>query len=348
MLKKLLIVTPKIDKDDENLGAFYHWFEEFAKRCDKVVIIADGVGSYSFPENVVVYSLGKDKGSGRLIRLWKFWELFSWHYARTDAVFFHMAMEFVIAASPFMLSCRKLSAAWYAHKSITWRLKLAERLVYFVFTSSRLGFRIPSKKVIYTGQAINTQVFKPANRISETSALRLVTIGRISPVKNQEIIIRACEILKNNFGHAFEFSIVGGPLLPKDQEYLARLKLMVKEKGLEDCIHFEGSRPYSEIPDILRGYDLFVNMSSTGSLDKAVLEAMASGLSVITSNESYSSILPPKYFLEHGSPEFLAERIKSLADEPRPNTGLRSVVEENHSLVKTVDKIINILSENVF
>jgi glycosyltransferase involved in cell wall biosynthesis len=342
---KLLVVTPKIDKDDENLGAFYYWFEEFAKRCEKVVVIADAVGNCAFPKNLTVYSLGKEKNRARFFRLWKFWELFSWHYARTDAVFFHMAPEFVIAASPFLISLKRISALWYAHKSVTLKLKLAERMVDFIFTSSGLGFRLPSKKVIYTGQAINTQRFAPNQelQISTFKVLKMVTVGRISPIKNQEIIIRACEILKNSLNKQWEFSIVGGPLLPKDEEYLLKLKKMVREKGLEGRVRFEGPRPFSEIPQLLNEYDIFVNMSSTGSLDKAVLEAMSSGLSTITSNEAYREILPPKYFLEHQSPQFLAERIKSLMDEPRPNMSLRSIAAENHGLEKTIDRIFHAL-----
>ena len=37
--------------------------------------------------------------------------------------------------------------------------------------------------------------------------------------------------------------------------------------------------------------DLFVNLSDTGSLDKAVLEAMACGLKILTSNEAFKSVL---------------------------------------------------------
>ena len=353
----LLIVAQKFDRTDENLGAFAYWFEACARKAGRAIVIADSVGRYELPQNSSAHSLGKDKGKSRLRRLWTFWELFSRYYPIADAVLFHMGPEFVIAASPFTLSLRKPTGLWYAHKSVTWKLRLAERIADHVFTSSPLGFRLPSKKVHAIGQGIDTEWFAPAPRMHMPGgALRMITIGRIAPVKNYELIIRAASLLKDIFpraphlhaseGRAWELALVGGPLLPRDHSYLESLKALVRAEGLERHIRFEGAHSFSEIPDLLREYDLFLNVSGTGSMDKAVLEAMASGLTVITANEAYRTLMPKKYFLEHLTPEFLAERIKLLADEPRPNLALRSIVVEHHSLENTVAKMVDILSRN--
>lgn len=337
----LLIVTQKIDKDDENLGFFHRWVEEFAKSASKITIITATLGSYNLPNNVFVYSLGKEKDVGKIKRRWKYWELFSRHYARSDAVFFHMAPEFVIAAAPFLISLHRPSSLWYVHKSVTWRLRFAEKLVDYIFTASNFSFRLPSKKVIYTGHAIDTEFFKPAGEKIPSRGLRLLSLGRISPVKNYEIIINACAALRENWQRSWMLSIVGGPLMFRDKEYFASLKKLVKDKGLEDRIFFEGPRPYSEVPSIYYNHDIFISVSTTGSLDKAVLEAMASGLTVVVANDAYADILPAKYFIDHTGPEFLAERIKMLADEARPNAELRSIVVNFHSLEKTIRTIIS-------
>ena len=345
---KLLILTQKVDKEDDNLGAFYYWFEACARRAESVVIIANAVGFASFPPHVSVYSLGKEHGFSRLKRIWRFLVLFSRHYARADAVLFHQIPEFVVAAAPFLISLKKPSALWYAHKSVTWKLRLAEKLVSFVFTSSCEGFRIHSKKVVVVGQAIDTERFSPGKSpLAHPSALRLVTIGRISSVKNYEALIRACAELKKTWGRQWVLTIAGGPLLPKDSFYLDSLKMLVSRLGLDREIVFLGPLPYREIPDILRDHDLFVNLSRTGSMDKAVLEAMAVGLSVLTSNEAYRDILPPQYFLVHQGPEFLAGRIKNLADESRPNLTLRRIVVERHAFEKTVGRMMDTLSESL-
>ncbi|OGZ99955.1 MAG: hypothetical protein A3C07_02910 [Candidatus Sungbacteria bacterium RIFCSPHIGHO2_02_FULL_47_11] len=338
---KLLIVTQKLDKEDENLGFFHRWLEEFARHAARVTVIVSSLGTHSLPPGVSVHSLGKEKGSRKIRRLWRFWELFSYHYVRSDAVLFHMIPEFVVAASPFLLSLRRPAGLWYVHKSVTRLLKFAERVLDYIFTASNLSFRLPSKKVIYTGHGIDTEFFKPASSSPRpVTGLRLLTAGRISPVKDIETLIRACAFLKENWNREFTLSIVGGPLMARDASYSDSLKNLVEEKGLVNRVIFYGARPYTEIASVYRDHDLFVSMSTTGSIDKAVLEAMASGMTVVTANEAFRSLLPAKYFLEKRSPEFVAERIKAIAEEARPNLVLRELVVKNHSISRTVQEII--------
>ncbi|MDP3771777.1 MAG: glycosyltransferase family 4 protein [bacterium] len=347
---KLLIVTQRVHRSDENLGAFYYWFIGLATRFEEVVIIADAAGeSAHLPANITVVTLGKEEGIGRMRRLWRFWELFSYYYARTDAVFFHMIPEFVLAAAPFLVSLRRPSFLWYAHGAVSRRLAWAERLVDFVLTSSAGGFRLPSKKVLYLGQAVNTDLFRLRGQSAEASGrpLRMISIGRIAPVKDYETIIRACKLLDAAWDGEWRLTIVGGPILPRDHEYFSRLKHLVMGAGLERKIIFAGPRGYEEIPSLLAEHDLFLNASRTGSLDKAVLEAMATGLTVITANDAYRTVVPAEYFLEHRNAEFLATRIKKLALEPRPNRALRDIVLAHHSLAHTVEILGTLIETEV-
>ena len=57
---KLLILTQKMDKNDDLLGFFHNWVSEFAKKCEKVTVISLGIGEYSLSDNVKVLSLGKE------------------------------------------------------------------------------------------------------------------------------------------------------------------------------------------------------------------------------------------------------------------------------------------------
>lgn len=341
---RLLIVTQKIDKNDDNLGFFHRWIEEFARQCDGVSVITGALGSHSLPSKVKILSLGKEDGAGRVKRkiifLKHFWNALDY----SDAVFFHMCPEFVLASAPFFIFSKKPRALWYVHKSVTWKLKWAERLVDWIFTASDLSFRLPSQKVIYTGHAIDTDFFKPNEKHQSVATVRLLTAGRISPVKDIETIINSCIVLKNTWQRPWSLTIAGGPYMPRDHEYFASLKALVKEKGLENLVIFEGSHPYTEMPELYTAHDMFLSMSTTGSIDKSVLEAMSAGLTVVCANEAFKDLLPPKYFLEKRSPEFLAERIKILADEIRPDITLRSLVVVNHSLSKTFEKITKQLS----
>lgn len=343
---KFLIVAQRIDRDDENLGFFHRWVEELAKYCDGITVIAGFVGNCDLPGRVAVYSLGKEKGAGRMKRLWRYGRLFARHYSASDAVFFHMIPEFVLAASPFLLLRRRPSALWYVHKSVTPALRVAERMVDYVFTASELSFRMPSKKVIITGHAIDADFFAPdsARRIARAENFRLLTVGRISPIKDVAAVILAGAVLKNVWDYPWTLSVVGGPLARRDEEYLLRLKALVREKNLSDRIFFLGPRPYTAIPAIYRNHDLFVSLSGTGSMDKSVLEAMCSGLTVVCANEAFQSILPAENFLESRDPEALAERIMALADKKIPSEDLRNLVMKNHGLAHTIKTIVNALT----
>ncbi len=63
---KLLIFTQKVDKNDTTLGFFHLWLMGFAKRCESVHVICYGKGEYDLPENVHVYSLGKEYRAGKI------------------------------------------------------------------------------------------------------------------------------------------------------------------------------------------------------------------------------------------------------------------------------------------
>lgn len=342
---KLLVVAQKLDRLDNNLGVFHQWCAEFSRHVERLVVIANAVGEINLPANVEVYSLGKEHGASRIKRYWKFWELFSFYYARTDAVFVHMVPEFVLASSPFLVSLRHPVGLWYVHRSATWKLKVAERLVDYIFTASELSFRVPSKKVIHTGHAIDVDYFRPLRDLRRPVAVRLLTLGRISPIKDYETMINACAVLKETWQRPFSLSIVGGPVADRDESYYRKLKKLVHEKRLAAEVAFFGPRPYTEVPEIYHDHDLFISMSRTGSVDKAVLEAMASGLTVLTANEAFQSVLPSRYFLERRTPQFLAERIKTFAGAPYPNTELREVVVSKHSLKNTITHIVSRLSE---
>ena len=341
---KLLIITQKVDKNDENLGAFYYWFEEFARRFEKVTIITSHLGEENLPSNVNIFSLGKEFGRGRLGRILVFFFIFSRNYFKSDIVFFHMIPEFVIASAPFLLFLRRKTALWYVHKSVTWKLKIAEKLVDYIFSASEASFRLPSKKVIFTGQAINTNVFSPSLKKERADgAIRFLAVSRISPVKNFDIAIKTFALLKDSWTRRWSFSIVGGPILASDYEYMNSLKRLSEKNALGGFVNFLGPHSFPDIPDIIREHDFFISLSETGSLDKVVLEAMACGLTVLTSTESYKKVLPERYFLGNQEPAFIAEKIKSLADEKRPNLVLREIVVKNHSLERTMKKIISIL-----
>lgn len=345
----LLVVTQKVDREDENLGFFCGWLEELRKHFAEVRVIASYLNEKNKPDKIGVFSLGKERGFSKIKRASKFLELFAREYVEADAVLFHMSPEFVVAAAPFVWSLKKPTALWYAHKQVTRFLKIAEKIVDHIFTASAMSCRISSPKIYCTGHAIDTDRFIPLTDEAGDiiKKIRLLVLGRISPIKDIETVLRAALILKNNWRKSWKLSVVGGPLLPRDHKYLEALKGFVRENSLENKIDFMGPVLPQDVPRIYNEHDILISMSGTGSIDKSVLEAMASGSRVIVANEAFAPLLPSPYFLEKREPQLLAERIKLLAKDKESNNTLRSLVVESHGLPNTIKKIADALKSHI-
>lgn len=168
--------------------------------------------------------------------------------------------------------------------------------------------------------------------------------------KDYETLIKAVEILVKN-GIKLQVDIIGGLGLPKDRQYLDYLKKMIGEKKLDEVINFAGSVPNKDITNHLESAQLFVNMGQTGSLDKAVLEAMACGLPVLTCNEALTEVLGKyKEMLMYPKKDYkkLAEKIQLMMEmsDERNKIGiaLRRIIIQDHNLEGLITKIIKWLS----
>jgi len=353
---KLLIITQKVDQNDDILGFFVGWITEFAKHCEKVTVICLQKGDYDLPENTKVLSLGKEKNpatdcrlpTAKLKYIFNFYKYIFRERKNYDAVFVHMNPEYVILGAPFWKLWGKKIALWYAHGAVPFTLKLAEKMTDIVFTSTKSGFRLVSKKKKVVGQGIDTEKFQPRTEAEKKPGIfKIVTIGRISPVKDYETLINAAEILAKK-GLEIKVDIVGAAGLPEQEKYLSDLKEAVARKNLSGVINFAGAVSNKDIAARLQSADLFVNMSHTGSLDKAILEAMACELPILTCNEALAEVLGDYgNQLMYSKKDFraLANKIigiANLSSEKRKNLGmrLREIVARNHGTAGLIAKIM--------
>ncbi len=70
---KLLIITQKVDMNDDVLGFMHGWVEEFSKNCEKVVVICLQKGEHDLTNNVKVLSLGKEHNNFQFFQLRRIW-----------------------------------------------------------------------------------------------------------------------------------------------------------------------------------------------------------------------------------------------------------------------------------
>lgn len=332
---RLLIVTQAVDKEDSVLGFFHRWIEEFAKHFEKVSVICLREGAHTLPENVHVYSLGKEKGRrSRFMYAARFLAL-TWKLrGEYDAVFVHMNKEYVLLAGPLWRLLGKRVGLWYTHGTVTIMLHAATLLAHYVFTASKESFRLQTRKVRVVGHGIDTEMFRGSPRIgAKNKVLRLITVGRIAKTKRLLDMLTILDDLHRRHV-AFSFSIVGAPAVPADYEYKHQLESEVARRPYRESIRMIGSLSHQQLPALLADADLFLNLSRTGSIDKAVLEALAAGVRVVTSNEAFFTPIPNVTYIPNIESSSISNIISILAEDT-DNRG-RSYVEKNHSLTNLI------------
>lgn len=342
---RILLITQKVDLNDDNLGFFHRWIEEFAKNAEKIFVITQFLGEYNLPANVEVYSMGKERGWGRARRYWNFYKYSLKIVPRVDAVFVHMIPLWAVMLWKPVFIFRKKMYLWYTHRSVTWSLRLAEKMVKKIFTASRESFRLPSKKVEILGHGIDTDFFLPRPEFRNPEVYRIVSAGRISASKRiKEMISGAAELRKIlPPERIFEFVIIGSPKTHEDEGYFADLKNLVGELKLSDTVKFMGGVPYKDIVREYQKSNLFLNFSVTGSVDKAVLEAMSSGADVLTANEAFFGMLPEENTIKDLSASAVAARIRRFIYNEGARSDLRGIVVREHNLKNLVLKILKSL-----
>lgn len=346
---KLLIITQKVDNQDDVLGFMHRWIEQFAAQCEQVTVICLFEGRHALPANVRVFSLGKEKGVSRLEYVVRFFRIIWREHAAYDAVFVHMNQIYVLLGGLLWRALGKRVALWYAHGAVSLSLRVAEKFAQIIFTSTNSGFRLPSKKIHVVGQGIDTDFFCPGP-IGDHDGLRLVVVGRISPVKDYETLILAAEKLQQEIS-GLSVEIIGGAGLPEQEIYLMQLKKIVSERKLESVINFVGPLANNAIVSRVQRADVFVNTSFTGSLDKAILEAMSCGVPVLTCNEALREVLGPytnQLMFEKKDVAGLVEKVKFLdaiggGERVKLGQNLRQIVVKDHGLRGFVAKIISFL-----
>ncbi len=290
---KLLICTQVVDVAHPILGFFHGWILEFAKHFDRIDVICLEKGEYHLPPHVHVHSLGKEKGVSKVRQLLRFYRYFARTFfsQKPNYVFFHMGAIYNILAAPFFL-IRKLYRTqfywWKTHGKMEYKKERAAfRLCDRVCTAGNSSFKFSAPKVHVVGHAIDGSLF--TYRVPQWSSnIRLIAVGRVTPIKKLEVAIDAVGTL-TALGVSSHLKIIG-PV--DDFTYLDQLKRQIQAAQLTNVI-FDGPRKQEELVAEYHNADILMHPIYEGGFDKVVLEAMLSGVVPVTSIVSFREILEP-------------------------------------------------------
>ncbi len=163
------------------------------------------------------------------------------------------------------------------------------------------------------------------------------TVGNLRFQKNHEMLIRAWAKLVSRCPVPTKLIIVGDGVL---REQLERLR---DGLGLSDSVVFLGSR--SDVPELMRCFDVFVMSSRYEGQGIVALEAMASGLPVVATNVSGLRDIVDDgingFLVDSDNPEVLAPGMQKLVlnAELRRSIGQagRRIVEQRYSIEKCAE-----------
>jgi glycosyltransferase involved in cell wall biosynthesis len=342
-MKNILIITQKVDRNDSVLGFFHEWLLEFAKHYDMIHAVCLFEGESHLPHNVMVHSLGKEKGASRFTYIARVLSL-SWklrhHY---DAVFVHMNEEYILVAGLLWRILGKKIGMWRNHAQGSWKTYIAAMLSNVIFYTSPQSFTARFKKAIQMPVGIPTDFFKPTRQPPKNSILYL---GRISPVKNIHALVEACRFLSSE---SYTVTIAGDPASSEDKHY--REALERKARSLDFPVVFRHGVPYKQTLGFMTSHEIVVSLTPEGSFDKIVFEAMAAGALLVTANTAFKDILLPQSITTLDPKRVAAaiEKVSQLGDGEKEayRKRARQYVVDNHSLEALTEKVISIFQSHV-
>jgi len=345
---KILILTQKVDRNDDILGFFHQWIIAFANTYEHVTVLCLEKGEYDLPQTVTIHSLGKERNSffKRSRYVLNFYR-FLWRTRHDyDAVFIHMNPEYVVLGGLLWRVWGKRVALWYNHKEGGIFARFGAFFAHHIFYTSPYAFMARFKKARKMSAGIDTTRKSDFGEGVRSQTSDILSLGRISPVKHIEVIIEALKKLHEK-GIVFTANIYGNPT-SRDTLYYQDIKNKARALLKKGLLFFHSAIPNHETPAIFSAHRVFVNATPSGSLDKTILEAVYHGALPVVCNESFRGFLTDEFFFIEGDSVDLAEKLAyalTLSLEEREALGrrLQEKVKKEHSLEKLIKEITAIL-----
>ncbi len=170
---------------------------------------------------------------------------------------------------------------------------------------------LPSAQIEVIPNGVDLRRFTPAERPSGgPGPLRLITVGRLSPTKRLPVLIEMIELLRKEGGDV-QLTIVGGGALE------AELRRRIAGERFRGAITMTGRCNAGRMPEIYRQHDLLVSASAQEGMSNAKLEAMASGLPIVTTRcEGVDELISDNgIVVDDPTPAALAAAVRKLADQ---------------------------------
>lgn len=199
-------------------------------------------------------------------------------------------------------------------------------------------YKINGNKITVIPNGIPAKYF--FNRTHTSSHVhKILFVGRLVPQKNPELVIKTLCLLNTSF----QLTIVG------DGELKQKLEALISVHALSH-VTLLGYKNSEEIIKLYRKSDLLLMPSQNEGMPLVALEAMASGLPILTSDipEMRETCGNAAYYIKEYDPKLYAKKIRSLFSNPTDLWRKSMLAYKRASLFtleKQVEKITRVYNE---
>ena len=150
--------------------------------------------------------------------------------------------------------------------------------------------KVDDSKLRLIYEAVDHDLFKPGDAAAARAQVAsygvtkpfVLFVSSLWQYKNCDGLLRAWALARGELGDR-QLAVVGAG---RDEKYLASLRSLADELGISEDVVFVGGVPLERTVDFYRAADLFVYPSLNETFGLPILEAMACGCPVVTSDTS--------------------------------------------------------------
>ena len=293
-----------------------------------------------------MHSLGKESGTSRLKYISRFYRYIFSLRQEYDVIFVHMNSEYVVLGGAFWRLWGKRIVLWRNHKVAGFSTWLAAHIVQVVCYTSPSAYVRKFRNAILMPIGIDTNMFVPSDTPRDTHSI--LFFGRLDEVKHPDVFVRALEMLHER-GVSFTADIVGDPTDPVSK-YAHTVRNRATTLALEGVLQMHPAIANQGAPELFGAHAIYVNLTPSGSFDKTIGEAAASGCIVVAANVVLRGIVPDPLIVDPLSAEDVARGMEvaldlGVSERAALSKTLRDYVVHEHSLTLLVGRLMGILRQ---
>tara|TARA_Y100000589_G_scaffold313221_1_gene334325 strand:+ start:1507 stop:2613 length:1107 start_codon:yes stop_codon:yes gene_type:complete len=359
----IFFITQIYDENDPYRSNVVEWIRQISinPKVDHIHILTR-YKSNSIPSNNC--SISNIQSKFKIIRFLKFYFEILKQIPKNSIIFIHMGGPYAINLFLFKILFRLKVYQWWAHPV----LSISNRLGFYLtinklFTCTESSFPINSPKKNIIGHGVDLNKFplylsKNLNLTINSNKKSLVTSSRLTFRKNIHKMINLIDFMNGRSRDNIQLIIYGSPLNKNDILYQNYLNELINRSNLCEFVKIFPAVDHSKLHSYYKSHNVYLNFSDT-ALDKSLLEAMSTGIPVLSCNKCLAETIEDKkflklmYFDKKDNLSVLSDKVKrfiNLSEEELEEYKIKShnIIKSKHSIEKLTNTIVNNIYDDIY